>query len=98
MFYDFIVLLPYRFTLFSNGYLIQYITYQVLLPYRFTLFSNNGGQFGDGLGFYYLIDLHYSQTNTFLAIKKIRFYYLIDLHYSQTSHMTEKRKYSFTTL
>ena len=36
----FIVLLPYRFTLFSN------VTYrfageaQVLLPYRFTLFSN----------------------------------------------------------
>ena len=34
--------------------------------------------------FYYLIDLHYSQT--FSALRRLfsPFYYLIDLHYSQT--------------
>ena len=36
------------------------------------------------LKFYYLIDLHYSQTYTIFVIKKRLFYYLIDLHYSQT--------------
>ena len=57
---------------------------RVLLPYRFTLFSNimfddfNGGEF------YYLIDLHYSQTRLHQRLIMIMFYYLIDLHYSQT--------------
>ena len=36
-----IVLLPYRFTLFSNNSILLIITFLVLLPYRFTLFSNN---------------------------------------------------------
>ena len=79
------VLLPYRFTLFSNSKLkarkdklgfttLQIYTIlkhnlrtaeglQVLLPYRFTLFSNpvTGNVFN--VEFYYLIDLHYSQTS-----------------------------------
>ena len=78
------VLLPYRFTLFSN------VTYrfagerQVLLPYRFTLFSNLQKLRRKQIKFYYLIDLHYSQTNEALTYLGISFYYLIDLHYSQT--------------
>ena len=34
------VLLPYRFTLFSNTVLDFVVVNSVLLPYRFTLFSN----------------------------------------------------------
>ena len=34
--------------------------------------------------FYYLIDLHYSQTMISKFCNLSRFYYLIDLHYSQT--------------
>ena len=57
------VLLPYRFTLFSN--IPANITFKinVLLPYRFTLFSNEVKQLERQRGFYYLIDLHYSQTS-----------------------------------
>ena len=35
-----LVLLPYRFTLFSNFCRIKQQAQKVLLPYRFTLFSN----------------------------------------------------------
>ena len=35
--------------------------------------------------FYYLIDLHYSQTIFSAFRRHNKFYYLIDLHYSQTS-------------
>ena len=35
--------------------------------------------------FYYLIDLHYSQTPLLFFFYRCLFYYLIDLHYSQTS-------------
>ena len=34
--------------------------------------------------FYYLIDLHYSQTKFCNLSSRCKFYYLIDLHYSQT--------------
>ena len=37
-----LVLLPYRFTLFSNAGVTVDINGHVLLPYRFTLFSNAG--------------------------------------------------------
>ena len=37
------------------------------------------------LWFYYLIDLHYSQTSPVSCLRSPSFYYLIDLHYSQTS-------------
>ena len=40
MIYRLIVLLPYRFTLFSNLVFTVCTTFRVLLPYRFTLFSN----------------------------------------------------------
>ena len=36
------------------------------------------------LMFYYLIDLHYSQTGLISDKHQTPFYYLIDLHYSQT--------------
>ena len=56
------VLLPYRFTLFSNTLCRLYCLYRVLLPYRFTLFSNICICLNQFTKFYYLIDLHYSQT------------------------------------
>ena len=56
------VLLPYRFTLFSNLWLKNSTPVAVLLPYRFTLFSNNSSALRLQKRFYYLIDLHYSQT------------------------------------
>ena len=37
--------------------------------------------------FYYLIDLHYSQTKDVKELREEKFYYLIDLHYSQTSNL-----------
>ena len=80
------VLLPYRFTLFSNPITNLDRPRAVLLPYRFTLFSNAGTGNTDFSQFYYLIDLHYSQTTTLECSAVTLFYYLIDLHYSQTSN------------
>ena len=79
------VLLPYRFTLFSNYSDTLAIPTQVLLPYRFTLFSNPLCVKLRRIMFYYLIDLHYSQTHRFRCTQFVLFYYLIDLHYSQTT-------------
>ena len=56
------VLLPYRFTLFSNLWTHCHCYREVLLPYRFTLFSNLWPHCHCYREFYYLIDLHYSQT------------------------------------
>ena len=56
------VLLPYRFTLFSNNEINSHRGNPVLLPYRFTLFSNLYVPNQLIFQFYYLIDLHYSQT------------------------------------
>ena len=56
----------------------------VLLPYRFTLFSNDEEIKVAITEFYYLIDLHYSQTISVSPLYVMAFYYLIDLHYSQT--------------
>ena len=56
------VLLPYRFTLFSNRAREPINKPRVLPPYRFTLFSNLIILLPDLTLFYYLIDLHYSQT------------------------------------
>ncbi len=36
------------------------------------------------LRFHYLIDLHYSQTNSRRKTAWPKFHYLMDLHYSQT--------------
>ena len=48
--------------------------------------------------FYYLIDLHYSQTMINKDMQDGTFYYLIDLHYSQTMIVALKDWESFTTL
>ena len=78
------VLLPYRFTLFSNPLALKVKVTPVLLPYRFTLFSNH---LCDFLG-YCLVLLPYRFTlfsnRTCSTTNVLRFYYLIDLHYSQT--------------
>ena len=79
-----IVLLPYRFTLFSNSDFNRVDIPNVLLPYRFTLFSNKCNKLVNEEMFYYLIDLHYSQTGFIVVCTYNKFYYLIDLHYSQT--------------
>ena len=34
--------------------------------------------------FYYLMELHYSQTLTPIKLFQMLFYYLMELHYSQT--------------
>ena len=70
----------------------------VLLPYRFTLFSNKVTVENIGAEFYYLIDLHYSQTGLYCQMVGRGFYYLIDLHYSQTSIASDEKALSFTTL
>ena len=59
----------------------------VLLPYRFTLFSNKKEHREWKEKFYYLIDLHYSQTSPVSKLTPCKFYYLIDLHYSQTFYI-----------
>ena len=56
------VLLPYGFTLFSNEKNRETSEGKVLLPYGFTLFSNYSNIHENTKVFYYLMDLHYSQT------------------------------------
>ena len=48
-----------------------------------------------GYKFYYLIDLHYSQTGFDSVFGKHTFYYLIDLHYSQTQTFCNAQKCKF---
>ena len=79
-----LVLLPYKFTLLSNEALTQLGIPNVLLPYKFTLLSNKQSNTSDGGGFYYPINLHYSQTPIPEHTAFRRFYYPINLHYSQT--------------
>ena len=95
---DFPVLLPYRFTLFSNHSMWRKHTLLVLLPYRFTLFSNPVRNDISFISFYYLIDLHYSQTAGHKYLISLKFYYLIDLHYSRTRSNHMRPEHSFTTL
>ena len=90
-----IVLLPYRFTLFSNGNGCTADRIAVLLPYRFTLFSNSKFKYRGSFQFYYLIDLHYSQTVGGEHSQPNAFYYLIDLHYSQTLQRSQMLKFRF---
>ena len=92
------VLLPYGFTLFSNAQLCPPHHRWVLLPYGFTLFSNYKYNLKQRSRFYYLMDLHYSQTLPHISVVEFWFYYLMDLHYSQTRAKTRKEKVSFTTL
>ena len=79
------VLLPYEFTLFSNTARHSEGGAGVLLPYEFTLFSNLVVCTVDYLKFYYLMNLHYSQTLTRFHSFLMKFYYLMNLHYSQTA-------------
>ena len=79
------VLLPYEFTLLSNMNKVFNSIYIVLLPYEFTLLSNRRlGVRGLGGRFYYLMNLHYSQTRCHKDLSIELFYYLMNLHYSQT--------------
>ena len=64
-----LVLLPYGFTLFSNTFPSTAYNNYVLLPYGFTLFSNYSLQTLQSFRFYYLMDLHYSQTHNRSAEK-----------------------------
>ncbi len=57
------VLLPYEITLFSNVKTLAVEAIAVLLPYEITLFSNAIVGAGIGAVFYYLMKLHYSQTD-----------------------------------
>ena len=57
------VLLPYEITLFSNYAAATDNIARVLLPYEITLFSNVQVEFSGVSEFYYLMKLHYSQTN-----------------------------------
>ena len=80
-----IVLLPYKFTLLSNQNVFFTPYVLVLLPYKFTLLSNQLRHAGLGpWGFYYPINLHYSQTRCAYNVGDFGFYYPINLHYSQT--------------
>ena len=45
--------------------------------------------------FYYLMNLHYSQTESIKAGLPDTFYYLMNLHYSQTSNMRKKNFLKF---
>ena len=78
------VLLPYEITLFSNVDLNDTVMKFVLLPYEITLFSNRNLWYECDTKFYYLMKLHYSQTNELSVNKYNSFYYLMKLHYSQT--------------
>ena len=93
-----IVLLPYGFTLFSNQSAIGAQRWLVLLPYGFTLFSNITFKQLTAILFYYLMDLHYSQTGLPFVPSGDRFYYLMDLHYSQTVGHSVYPFSCFTTL
>ena len=84
-----LVSLPYGFTLFSNYSGVNGHRSVVLLPYGFTLFSNTCSNRCGQCRFYYLMDLHYSQTLSSKMILRSLFYYLIDLHYSQTRYNKE---------
>ena len=68
-----LVLLPYGFTLFSNTANRCNILRAVLLPYGFTLFSNKKYSQTLPVKFYYLMDLHYSQTLSMVGLPQICF-------------------------
>ena len=74
------------------------ILYFVLLPYGFTLLSNQLNPKCRRNRFYYLMDLHYSQTGAPILSRSSWFYYLMDLHYSQTWMTYQSFSYGFTTL
>ena len=92
------VLLPYRFTLFSNlnACIISINKFYYLIDLHYS--QTNDRSLTQAALFYYLIDLHYSQTTDPPYVLNTKFYYLIDLHYSQTSIWKFNPAQSFTTL
>ena len=78
------VLLPYRFTLFSNGKKREYRKLEVLLPYRFTLFSNRLSCLSAVTDVLLPYRFTLFSNSYWLGLLNFVFYYLIDLHYSQT--------------
>ena len=92
------VLLPYGITLFSNPCTAEYPFPNVLLSYGITLFSNCWDCSGVYRIFYYLMELHYSQTFRAARTRAFTFYYLMELHYSQTDVKRVGVTASFTTL
>ena len=66
--------------------LTNWVLQIVLLPYGITLFSNVFHIRQRKREFYYLMELHYSQTQEEHRNKTHRFYYLMELHYSQTQN------------
>ena len=88
----------YEITLLSNSSCRPIDIRAVLLPYEITLLSNRVVSFADMSEFYYLIKLHYSQTETPAAFNTSRFYYLMKLHYSQTLWHCTRLPPCFTTL
>ena len=82
------VLLPYRFTLFSNKGGAYTIVAEVLLPYRFTLFSNQAlsARKVNVVLLPYRFTLFSNDYITGMAQAYV-FYYLIDSHYSQTRNL-----------
>ena len=80
-----LVLLPYRFTLFSNLKQAQFAlmkSFTTLLLYN--ILTPSQLAFHKLTKFYYLFHLHFSHTRTLCLVNSFLFYYLIDLHYSQT--------------
>ena len=75
----------YKITLLSNDTGTLTANIFVLLPYENTLLSNRRGCPLSTSMFYYLMKLHYSQTQLQAVICTQLFYYLMKLHYSQTS-------------
>ena len=85
------VLLPYEFTLLSNNRFCRPRHLIVLLPYEFTLLSNYPVACRASREFYYLMNLHYSQTLLIDFVTLSKFYYLMNLHYSQTSNESKRQ-------
>ena len=73
----------WNYTILKPGTLCWH-SCKVLLPYEITLFSNSDTPVFTVKAFYYLMKLHYSQTDAITRPLLLLFYYLMKLHYSQT--------------
>ena len=83
-----------RLIVFCNAVFSQ-STSKICTLIRFTLFSNCTLSKNAQSEFYYLIDLHYSQTWKVDNMTLEEFYYLIDLHYSQTCTLSYALEFGF---
>ena len=80
----FLVLLPYRFTLFSNLYYNQRKEIKVLLPYRFTLFSNQSVLFSSKI--FVLLPYRFTLFSNFRYIVIINFFVLLPYRFTLFSN------------